>query len=231
EQKPKQSLAARFVAYMIKEKPDLFFKILRNLKPILLSPSKGPVFITRFNDVQEALSRPAVFNVAYAPMMDPSVGPFMLARDNTVFNQRDKGIMRSLMQREDLPVVRKTVAELVDKTVSEHLPHGKIEIVGNVSRKVPAQLSGAYFGFPGPNIDAIFRWSRATQYDMFHNQDNNPKIHQDNIDAGTEMKEYLKTLLSERRKELETNPALDDILSRLLKTKFDSALSLTTHAS
>lgn len=221
---PQQSLAARFIAYMLQEKPDLFFKLLRNLKPILVSPGNGPVFVTRFADVQEALSRPGIFNVTYAPMMDPSVGPFMLGRDNTVYNQRDKGIMRSLMQEADLPHVRQLVAGLVDKAVAEHLHKGQIEVVRQVSRKVPAQLTGAYFGFPGPDIDAVLKWSRATQYDMFHNQNNDPKIHQDNINAGAEMKAYLQKLLPQRREELALNPALDDILSRLLKTKFDSAI-------
>ena len=56
-----QSLAQRFVAYMIANKPDLFFRVLRNTVPILVSANNGPVFITRFNDVQEALSRPDIF--------------------------------------------------------------------------------------------------------------------------------------------------------------------------
>ena len=218
--KRKQGPGAKFLEYMIQNKPDLFFKIIRNSRPNLVTPKNGPVFITRFRDVQEALERPEIFNVTYAPMMDPSVGPYMLGRDCTTINQRDKGIMRSLMQREDLPGIRSTVAALVDCAVKSHEQNRKIEVVSSVSRWVPVKLTGEYFGFPGPDLEAMFRWSRATQFDMFHNLDDDPAIHQENIDAGTEMHAYLKVLIPQRRKALQENPQLDDILSRLLKSEF-----------
>lgn len=223
-QTDKKGLFAQFIEYMVRQKPDIFFKVLRNTLPIFGNKKTGPVFITRFNDVQEALSRPEVFRVVYAPMMDPSVGPFMLGRDDTTINQRDKGIMRSLMQREDLPAIRSKVAKLVDTAVNEQLDKKSIEVVSTISRRVPVQLTGEYFGFPGPDEASMFRWSRATQYDMFHNQDNNPKIHQDNIEAGHEMKAYLDNLLPKKRKAIEEDPELDDILARLLKSKFVDAI-------
>lgn len=218
--KNKKGIIARFLEYMVRQKPDIFFKILRNTLPIFGNKKTGPVFITRFDDVQETLSRPDVFRVVYAPMMDPSVGPFMLGRDDTTINQRDKGIMRAVMQREDLPRIRAMVAALVDDAVKEQLDKKSIEVVSTISRRVPVQLSGKYFGFPGPDEASMYRWSRATQYDMFHNQDNDPKIHQDNIDAGREMKSYLNKLLPEKRQAIREDPAMDDILARLLKSSF-----------
>lgn len=101
ETEEKRGLLARLIGYMLDNKPDLLFAILRNVRPIFVTPRAA--FITRFNDVQEVLSRPDIFNVTYAPMMDPSVGPFMLAGDCTTINQRDRGIMRAMMQQEDLP--------------------------------------------------------------------------------------------------------------------------------
>jgi len=54
---------------------------------------------------------------------------------------------------------------------------------------------------------------------MFHNTpQNDPGIHADNTQAGTEMKAYMAGLLPQRRQELKSNPDLDDTLSRLLKT-------------
>src|SRR4051812_1731084 len=96
-QKKSKGLLARFLAWMIANRPDLLFAIIRNTKPNLALGRSGPVFVTRFPDVQEALSRPDVLNVTYGPMIDPSVGPFMLGRDCTEINQRDKGIMRAYM--------------------------------------------------------------------------------------------------------------------------------------
>jgi len=223
----KKSLVARFIGYMIENKPDLFFKILRNTRPNLVSPGNGPVFVTRFRDVQEALERPEVFNVTYAAMIDPSVGPYMLGRDCTTINQRDKGIMRALMQREDLPRIRQSVAALADETISKQAQNRRIEIVSQVSRWVPLKLTGAYFGFPGPNMESMMRWSRATQHDMFHNLDNDPVVHEANIRAGQEMKAYLAELIPQRRLELSQNPDLDDILSRLLKSRFPESIEFT----
>ena len=219
-QKKEKGLSARILEYLIRQQPDIFFGFLRNTIPNLALPKNGPVFITRFLDVQEALSRPDVFQVTYAPMMDPSVGPFMLGRDCTTINQRDKGIMRALIQRDDLPKIRSTVASLVNSAVEAQLENKQIEVVSAISRMVPVQLTGEYFGFPGPDPASMFRWSRATQYDMFHNTDGDPRIHEDNIRAGHEMKAYLEELLPRRLSEIEENPELDDIFSRLLKSKF-----------
>jgi cytochrome P450 len=66
--------------YLIVQNPDLLFRFLRFLWPNLKLPN-GNVFVTRYRDVQEVLSRPEVFTVRdYAPRMDPSVGPFMLVK-------------------------------------------------------------------------------------------------------------------------------------------------------
>lgn len=221
---PKKGLVARFLGYMIENKPDLLFGIIRNTRPNLVMPNNGPVFITRFNDVQEVLNLPDIFNVTYGPMIDPSVGPFMLGRDCTTINQRDKGIMKSLMQREDLPLIREKVAYLVNEAIEHQIQNQKIEIVNTVSRWVPLKLTGEYFGFPGPDMESMFRWSLATQLDMFHNLDNDSVIHQNNIDAGHEMKTYLQKLIPERREALQKKPEMDDILSRLLKSHFPEAI-------
>lgn len=224
-EKQSKGVVARFLEYMINKKPDLLFALIRNTRPNLVLGKKGPVFITRFNDVQEALSRPDVFNVTYAPMMDPSVGPYMLGRDCTEINQRDKGIMRAYMRMEDLPNVRMMVKRLVAEAVESQIYDNKqIEVVGTVSRMVPVKLTGEYFGFPGPDAAAMFRWSRATQYDMFHNLDNDAKVHEDNIRAGREMRAWLQDFLPERRAGIEQGDESDDVLTRLLKSELPPVL-------
>ena len=55
------------------------FAELRESRPILDLPAMAVV--TRWADVVDLLSRSETFRVTYAPHMDPSVGPFMLARD------------------------------------------------------------------------------------------------------------------------------------------------------
>jgi cytochrome P450 len=39
---------------------------------------------------------------------------------------------------------------------------------------VPIRVCGAYFGFPGPNLETMLRWAKSTQSDMFKNLQNVP---------------------------------------------------------
>ena len=220
--KAKPSAFARF----FRKHMDLVFMIMRNTIPIFRMKKDGRamVFVTRFKDVQEVLSRPMVFTVTYGPKTDRAVGPYMLGRDGTTVNQRDKGIMRAFMQREDLPRVAEATARLVDEAVERNREAGEIEVVSEVSRWVPARVLDIYFGFPGPDLESLMRWSRATQHDIFFNLGNDPdtekKIIDANIQAGQEMREYASQLIARRREELKENPGRDDVLSRLLKAKF-----------
>lgn len=191
---------------------------LRARRPILQAPG-GIVLITRFADVQEVLSRNLVFTVKpYQPKMDPSVGPFMLARDGTVYNQRDKGIMRALIQQADMSGVRAKVAGIASRAIARGASDdGRLELVSQVTRLVPVKLTGAYFGFPGPDEATMMAWSRATQHDMFRNPANDQAVHELNVRAGAEMKTYLSVFLPDRARQVKENPALDDVVARMLR--------------
>jgi len=209
---------------LLEKHPDAFFATLRRVRPIL-QVRGGPVFVTLFDDVQEVLSRPEVFTVkGYATKMDPSVGPYMLARDGTTLNDRDKGIMRAMLRREDLPQVRQSVARLAAAAVRGSARDGRLEVVSDLARKVPIQLTGEYFGFPGPDLATMMRWSRATQHDMFHNLENDAAVHAANVQAGAEMRTYLSKLLEQRRAELARDDSADDTLARLLKSHFPDSI-------
>ena len=80
-------------------------------------------------------------------------------------------------------------------------------------------MVGKYFGFPGPSEDAMARWSRATQDDIFYNLTRDPKKHDAAIAAGKEMAAYLPKLFAKRRK-AKNLPQSKDAVSRLLATHF-----------
>lgn len=202
----------------IATKPLALFAELRAKRPILVTPG-GPTVLTMFADVEEALTRNLQFTVKpYAPKMDPAVGPFMLARDGTVYNQRDKGIMRALIQQADLPGVRRRVAQIGAGMIAEGTsPDGRLELVSQVTRPGPIALTGQYFGFPGPDLTAMLRWSYATQYDMFHNLAGDPQVHAASVAAGAEMKAYLDDFLPRRAQQVKADPKLDDVVARMLR--------------
>lgn len=200
-----------------------FFAELRSARPILVTP--GPVVVTRYADVQEVLSRHEVFTVRpYAARMDPVVGPYMLARDATQINERDKGILQAMLLREDLPRVRQTVARLADRAIDEGLENGRLDIVSQLSRKVPVELCGEYFGFPGPDLGTMFRWSRTANLAFFFNLADDRETQENAVRVGEEMRRHLGDLMARRRAELDAGGERDDILCRLLQTRFPAVL-------
>lgn len=190
-----------------------FFKELRENRPIFPIPG-NIIFVTLFDDVQEILSRENVFSVKlYARAMDPTIGgPFMLARDNTEINYREKSIMKTMLQREDLPVVRKLSGEIAKAALDQWVETGKIEVVSQLARHVPVRICGEYFGFPGPNLESMYRWSRATQSDMFKNLGGrDPAVHEASVQAGKEMTTYLAQLLQEKKARLARETDTSDV--------------------
>lgn len=211
------------VGAWLKTRPRELFAELRRSRPMLQTP--GFLLVTRFPDVQEVLGHERVFSVRlYAGRMDPVAGPFMLARDGTIFNERDKSVMRVMLRPDDLPRVRELVAKRTDENLDAHKGPKGVELVGAVTRRVPIQLCGDYFGFPGPSEEAMMRWSRATQMDMFRNPTQDPAIHQASVQAGAEMRAFLRDYIPKRRAALAKDPGPDDTLCRLLKTQLPAVV-------
>jgi len=202
----------------IKTAPIDFFEELRHRRPIL--ETDGATLLAHRTDVFESLDYPTIFTVDLNKL---KMGDFMLALDETPINQRDKSVMRAMLNRDDQGRIRELVARLTCEAL-EDAP-GRLELVSEVSRKVPVQLVGEYFGFPGPDLETMFRWSKATQFDQFFNLPFDPlpdsdKVHANAVAALKELKEYLAGLIRERLQQLQSDPNLDDILSRMLRTHF-----------
>jgi cytochrome P450 len=191
------------------------FSELRETRPVLDLPVM--TVVTRWADVVDMLSRNETFRVTYPPHMDPSVGPFMLARDGAVQNWRDKSAMRTLLRWDDLPTIRKTAAEIASAALDLATPgaSGVFDVVSAVSRLVPLKTVQLSFGFPGPDDATMLAWSHATQADMFHNLNNDPAVLQTNIAAGQAMQAWVATFVDARQPWADA--AGEDTVSRLLR--------------
>lgn len=195
------------------------FKELRESRPIFITPKF--VLVSLFPDVQEVLSRSEYFSVrGYTGKMDPVFGPCMLSRDNSEHNWREKSIIRSVLPLEDLSMVRKMAGEIAKSSLDKSAATGKIEVVHDLAKFVPIRLCGDYFGFPGPNLETMYRWSKTTQDDMFRNLTNDPTIHEASVQSGNEMRAYLSELLKEKRaKETETPTNFFTYLAQFFQPK------------
>ena len=213
----------KLVGQWMKTSPIPFFAELRQYSPILHTPKF--ILVSRYPDVREVLGNEKIFSVrVYADRMDPVAGPFMLARDGTIFNERDKAVMKVMLRQDDLSKVRTIVGRLTESNLDTFKDSRGIELVNAVSRRVPLQLCGDYFGFPGPDVESLMRWSKATQMDMFRNPTQDPQIHEESVQAGREMREFLKHYIPQQRAAIAIDPSLDDIVSRLLKTQFPEVI-------
>src|SRR6266496_5171576 len=112
------------------------FAELREKRPVLDLPLF--LVVSRWTDVMDALSRPSDFQVTYGPHMDPSVGPFMLGRDDSELNWHDKSLMRTLMRWDDLPAIRTLVGRLAAEALASN--GETIDLVASVSRLIPLRV-------------------------------------------------------------------------------------------
>lgn len=209
-----------------------FFAQLRRHRPIFLSqggqgsiPTQGKISIpnsyvvTQNKDVQEVLAQHSIFSVRpYARIVDPTVGQaYMLGRENDPANLEKPGMRDSLYGHNDLQRVRTIVRNLAQRAIKAGVKDGHLDVAKDVSRAVPLGLNDEYFGFNGPTPEVMARWSRATQYAFFHNSFQDKKVIQASLQAGAEMREYLKNvLLPERAQELANGRAPMDTVSQIL---------------
>lgn len=180
-------------------------------------PRQKTVIVTLDEDVREVLSQSKVFSTRfYRKKMDESVGKFMLAHDHDSVN-KEKSWMRSMLKREDLPLIRKMVREETQKAIDLSNVNGRIEVVNAIARKVPLEIVQQYFGLTGPDLRTMYRWSKYSQYSFFHNVVNKKHYEEKGLQVGKEMHAHLKKLITKKRAD-ESYLNEDTVLARLLKT-------------
>ncbi|MEQ1876908.1 MAG: cytochrome P450 [Bdellovibrionia bacterium] len=136
--------------------------------------------------------------------------------------------MRQIMGKDDIenvvrPMVRRLVGEAIKEgtfvATNKHDGRdvGRLELVNRIARLVPVRLTQRYFGFNAPE-EKLLRWSRAAQFEMFHNVKNDPAVRAESALSGRQMQTFVGELVKQRSRELDANPkAGNDILSRLVR--------------
>lgn len=200
------------------ESPLALFAELREKRPVLETPEC--ILFARYRDVIEILRQPSTFTVE---LYVPSVGEYMLAQDDTPLHTREKGVMHSLLNRDDIPRVRDLVAargkQLLDGAA------GQLDLGQNYSRLVPIAIVQQYFGLDGGDPRTMIGWSYSKQLDSFRNQPflelpDREGVREKSLAAGQAIATYLGELLVRRGGEIKAGTAKDDIVTRLLLTQF-----------
>ena len=185
----------------MKTTPLPFFKQLREQRPVLVTPEC--TLLALFTDVRDCLQMPTIFTVdLYKPKMGvTSTDPgYLMAHDDDALHYREKSIMQGMLNRDDIPRVRKIIHDAANDILDK--ANGNIEIVKNYCRMVPAIMVQEYFGLDGIDRKKLLKWSFWNQYNTFHNQpfDLNPKKEFDRIvaihaECSTELVDYITVLM------------------------------------
>ena len=153
----------------IREERLPFFKQLRTERPVLETPEC--TLVALFTDVRDMLQMPKVFTVdLYKPKMGVT-GPdegYLMAHDDNALHYREKSLMQGLLNRKDLPRIRRLIEKAAKKTLDD--AGGKIEVVNDYCRMVPVYLVQDYFGLDCVDKKDLIEWSYWNQYDAFNNQ-------------------------------------------------------------
>ncbi len=204
----------------MKTEPLPFFKQLREQRPILVTPEC--TLLAMFTDVRDCLQMPTVFTVElYKSKMgvtDTDPG-YLMAHDDDALHYREKSIMQGMLNRDDIPRVRKIIRDSAKDILDK--ADGSIEIVNNYCRMVPAIMVQQYFGLDGIDRKKLLKWSFWNQYNTFHNQpfDLNSKETYDHIvkehaQCSTELVDYITVLMVRK---ILTVKIKDRIFGRALK--------------
>lgn len=218
-------LRSQLASQWIRTEPQSFFAELRAAQPVL--KLNAFTLVTRYADVCDVLNQTDVYSVRiYGAKMDDAVGPYMLGRDGSIQNYRDKSLMRVMMELHDLTAVERMVHEIVQQLIPGDVP--QLDVVKTIGRDVPVQICDRYFGFPGPDVDTMKRWSKACQTDFFKNLQGDEQVHADARQAGAEMKPYLANLIAERRMLFSSQPDTEahTVVDRLVKLELAGQLPL-----
>ncbi len=194
------------------QNPEPIFAILRWIKPILVV--KNFAIVTRYEDVQEVLSRDDVFQVTYREKMEIVAGGknFFLGMQNSPEYERDVSHMRGAIRREDVatiivPFVQETARRLVMNS------GGKLDVVTQLGRPVPVRLIAEYFGCPPPSESELADWAASIFQFLFADLNNDPAVGQAARDAAAKTRNYLDQAIATRK----ARPnAKDDVLGRCL---------------
>jgi cytochrome P450 len=192
--------------------PEPLFALLRKVKPILIV--KEFALVTRFEDVQEVLTRDQVFQVTYGEKMRVITGgnDFFLGMQDSPEYARDVAHMRSVIRREDIPgrivpFVEKHATELVAAAGSE------LDVVKRLSKTVPARWVGDYFGCVPASEEELAGWGSAIFQFLFTDLNNDPEVGKAAREAAAAARGWLDRTIAERK----ANPSMrDDVLGRCL---------------
>jgi cytochrome P450 len=195
------------------------FAELRADCPIFVTPAY--TLVTRYPDVHEVLAHEKVFTVrATSPQLDAALGSgFMLSRDATPLNWRERGLMQVMLDRRDVPAVRALAGRYADERLDG--ASGPLDVVAELFRPIALRVCEEYFGYRGLDPAELARWVRDVIKDCYANPLADQGLHAAAVESGAALMSYLRAELARRR--VPGAESSEDVFGRLVTTSLPAA--------
>lgn len=201
-----------------------FFAEMREKRPLLELPELTMAF--RFADCATILRRHDDFGV---DLYVPKQGDYFMAQDDTADHWRDKSVMRSIIDYEQVPEMRAFIGETTARILRD--AKGKIDAPKQLTRTVPVALVQKYFGLDQKDPEDLIKWSYWNQQDAFHNQpfdapfvENPGNIVKERKRANIRLALYIGRLVAQRVVSVKLGLADDNSVSRLIRLSFSKGI-------
>lgn len=195
----------------------LLYRVARNIAPVF--QFKSTAFVFRYEDVVEVISRDEDFTIG--PINGENIGrhlgPFMLGMDQSPQLEREQGMMKSIVMREDAERIRVHTRKLAKEILDKAEEKGGLDIVADFTRIIPLRVLGDYFGVHGHSEEEMLSWNRLIFWDIFLNLKDDPELRRKAMQASDGLNAYLLKLIAERSSVLNSGGRLpNDLVSRLV---------------
>lgn len=197
--------------HLIKKHPDLLFGILRSTIPVLSIRKNSTVLISRHEHARELLN--SRFLSDFAPAA-------------SCFSSDDSA---SLLSHDDPVGIVEATARAMQEAIPKADEQMEIDLVGDISRRVPARIIDSYFGISGLEFGSLCERSKSLQPNLLLSPDVDDEAQESVLqkitETCTEIRTYVDNLIADRYRKLEANPDLNDKLSQFLKESFPASIS------
>jgi cytochrome P450 len=192
------------------------FWLLRNFRPVQRIGDK--VFVTRFHDIREVLTRYSDFSVRkFGARMRETGGDFFLGRDEgPEYRSPREAAERALADAQPervYEIALRAASEIVEQRAKagDHF-----DLVEDLAEAIPVRLAEEYFGLTNPGGRALLEWVQLMSWYIF-----NPYPSREDreraIEAGAELRDHVHRLIDRRRV---LNAPSSSVVDRLLQSSF-----------
>jgi cytochrome P450 len=218
---------ARIIGRLLDD-PQWLFGLLRVFRPIVRLPFTNWWIISRYDDVQEVLTRHEVFEVPFGPKtMELNGGPnFLLGMPaGAEYSRYQSQVLQAFRLEDSSTIVAPKAFEFADEIISN--AQGRLDAVQDLITRVPILLCEHYYGIPVGSADdrlAFGHWTIAMSTFLFGDPTDRPEYRRAAVAAGIRVRRIIDCAIAAAKARRTPH---DTVVARLVRMQRDGAEGLS----